>query len=348
MGLLDSLLGCGCGWESGVKEAYDGTERVLKKFPKQTYDMGQTILKAFNVQVENLKALNKTETVVLATRSTDLLRALSLLSNVDFTPSVLLTQLKQTLPDKTAAYTKIISGLSKNIGKLQSPVIEAMTSVQTSIMTVLKQFDKRFSERKQNRCEKIDFKIMANSTLAHANLIAFIVDSATNNSNETTANKTDELPFAAETFEALAILTFISNLQLLSVHGANANIGSVLIAETTDISPFLKSSFAAFELLISAITKLISSASFDGVENMEKYLRNYVETIYLYIGYLEQLLDVGPFKVNITAAEVNGNLARSEAKPETKSEEKSDVQPETKSEDKSDAKTEAQSKAKSQ
>lgn len=209
--------------------------------------------------------------------------------------------MKKVLPDKTSAYINIVSSLNETIGKLDEPVIAVIQAVEKSIYTCLNQFDRRFLERKQDRCEQIDFKLMVNSARLNANTIAFIADVAVNN--------LDCSGFSNEAYEAIAILTFISNLQVTAVHGTNANMGSVLHTETTNITPLLESCFLALDQLVDDINTIISSASFDRVERLKDYLRNYVETIHSYKDSWAELL--GPFEgVNITVAEVNDNLAK--------------------------------------
>lgn len=263
--------------------------------------MGQTILASYSTQIENLIALNKTETSILSTRCTDLLNVLSTLADIDNTPSYLLLQLKKVCLEKRHLYCEIVESLSEYIGELNQPVMQVVVRVQNSTDTCLNQFEGRFSERKKQRSAKIDFKLMATSIRNNTNTIAFFADTAINNS--------DGLEFADETYQALTILSFISNLQLLAVHGTNANMGTVLLSETKNVSPFLQSCFEAFNPLVDDITELISSASFNNVKHLKKYLKKYAETIYSHNESMAKLL--GPFEgVTISAAAVNANLAQ--------------------------------------
>lgn len=266
--------------------------------------MGQNILESFNTQVGSLKNLTNSTSSVLSSKSISLLQALSLLSKVDFDPTYLLYQLRKVLPDKTSAYCNIVTNLTEIIGLLDKPVNETIRVVEKSLLTCLKQFERRYAERKQDRCEKIDFKLIVKSARLNSNTIAFIA--------ETAVNDVDNLKFADRAYEAIAILTFISNLQVLAVHGTNANIGSVLHSETTNISPFLNSCYEALDPLVVDITKLISSASFDSVGSIKEYLGNFVKIIYSYNASLAELL--GPFEgVKVTNAEVNKNLEKSQS-----------------------------------
>lgn len=265
--------------------------------------MGQTIFTSYSVQIENLIALNKTKTSILSTRSTALLNVLSTLSNIDNNPRYLLLQLKNVCLQKKSLYCKIVSSLSEYIGELKQPIMQVVVVVQNSTFACLNQFEGRFSERKQQRSEKINFNLMATSVRNNTNTIAFFVDTAINNS--------DGLELADETYEALTILTFISNLQVLAVHGTNANMGTVLLSETKNVSPFLQSCFEAFEPLVDDITKLISSASFDSVKHLKNYLKKYAKIIDSHNASMTKLL--GPFEgVTISAEAVNANLAKSQ------------------------------------
>jgi len=303
--LLSGLTDCGCnGWEKDMEKCCSGVERVVKKFPQPTYDMGQTILASFNTQVGSLKKLTNSTSAILSSRSVKLLEALSLLSRVDNSPSYLLYQLRKVLPDKTLAYCDIVTTLKERIGELDKPINAVLNAVEKSLMTILKQFDQRFLERKQYRCEKIDFIQMVKSGRLNANTIAFIAETAVNN--------VDNLTFADEDYEAIAIITFLSNLQVLAIHGTNANMASILHTETTSISPFLNSCFVALNPLVIDITKLISSASFDSAASVKEYLGNFAKIIHSHNATLTELL--GPFEgVKITNAVVNKNLAKSQS-----------------------------------
>ncbi|XP_037029548.1 uncharacterized protein LOC119069571 isoform X2 [Bradysia coprophila] len=302
-GLLSNLLGGNCyDWRKGVQDCRSGVERVVRKFPQPTYDFGQSILASFNAQIDSLQDLTNNTSPILANRSTNLLEALSLLSKVDNTPTNLLYQVEKTLSSKSAAYRSLVANLTEMIGELDTPVNNVITSVQNSIATCLKQFNKRFSVRRQDRSEKIDFKDMVKSARLNMFTISFIAETALNSGEQ----------FSTSTFEAIAILTFISNLQVLATHGVNANMGSVLVSETDNVSPFLRLCFEALNPLVGQITQLVSSSTFESVDKTKTYLADFVKIINSYEGRLANLL--GPFEgVDITEAKVNQNLAKGQS-----------------------------------
>lgn len=305
-GLLSVLLSvnCGCddGWQKGVQDCRSGVERVVKKFPKPTYDFGQSILALFNAHVDNLQALTNNTSPTLSSKSTKLLEALSILANVGSTPTNLLNQVDRTLSAKTSAYRSIVSSLNETIGDLDKPVTDVVTGVQDAIANTLKQFNKRFSVRKQDRSEKIDFMNMVRASRLNMFTISFITEAALENGDK----------LAPESFAAIAILTFISNLQILATHGVNANIGSVLVSETDNVSPTLRLCFEALDPLVLQITKLISSSSFQSLDTNKEYLANFVKIIHSYEKPLANLL--GPLKgVGITKAMVIKNLAKKQS-----------------------------------
>ncbi|KAG4079931.1 hypothetical protein HA402_006243 [Bradysia odoriphaga] len=299
-GLLSGLLGANCyDWRKGVQDCRVGVERVVRKFPQPTFDFGQSILASFNAQIDSLQDLTNHTSPILANRSTNILEALSLLSKIDNTPTNLLYQVEKTLSSKTSAYHSLVGNLTEIIGELDKPVNNVITGVQDSIATCFKQFNKRFSIRRQDRSEKIDFKDMVKSARLNMFTISFIAE---------TALKSVER-FSTESFEAIAILTFISNLQVLATHGVNANMGTVLVSETDNVSPVLRLCFEALDPLVGEITKLVSSSTFGSVDKTKSYLADFVKIIDSYEGRLANLL--GPFEgVSITEAKVNDNLAK--------------------------------------
>lgn len=301
-GLLSVLLSINCecsDWRKGVQDCRSGVERIVKKFPTPTYDFGQSILALFNAHIDSLQYLTNNSLPILASGSTKLLEALSLLAKVDNTPTNLLNQVDRTLSAKTSAYRSLISSLGEIIGKLDKPVIDVVTSVQDSIMNCLKQFNKRFSVRRQDRSEKIDFKDMVKSSRLRIFTDSFIAETALRNDDA----------LAPEAFEAIAILTFISNLQVLATHGVNANMGTVLVSETDNVSPTLRLCFEALDPLVVQITKLISSSSFENADKTKNYLKNFAKIVNSFEKPLAKLL--GPFDgVGITEAMVIENLAK--------------------------------------
>lgn len=286
-------------WKKGVKDCRDGVKTVVKTFPQPTYDIGESILQSFYTQTDNLQNLTTSTSPILSSRAVTILEALSLLSKVDRSAKNLLYQLKKVYPAKSAAYCGIATKLSEFIGKLDNPINKVIEAVAKSIIDCINQFNSRFIQRKHDRCEKIDFKQMVKSARLNTNTIAFIAETALKNNS-----------FADEAYEAIAVVSLISNLLILSVHGTNANMGSVLHAEKSDISPFLHECFVALDPEVQDLTQSIASASFDGVANIKEYLRNFVKIVYSYNPSLEKLL--GPFEgVEISVEEVNNNLKKS-------------------------------------
>ncbi len=254
------------------------------------------------MQVENLQNLSDSQSTILSSSAVSLLEALSLLTDLGDTPIHLLGQLKKVCPVKTSAYRNIVKNLSDFVGKLYNPINKSIEAVGQSITHCLEQFESRYEQRKDDRCEKIDFKALLEGTRLNTKTVAFIASTA--------LNKTTALQFADDTYEALTITSLISCLLLLSVHGVNVNMATVLLTETCNLSPFLYASFATLDPIVRKITDLIGTAVFDSVPNIRKYLHGFVDITYSYDSSFERLL--GPFGgVNISVAEVKDNLKKS-------------------------------------
>lgn len=286
------------GWHKGVRNCRTGVKKIVHKFPKPTYDFGQSILASFNAQVDGLQHLTNNSSPILAIQSINILKALSLLSDVKNTPSSLLDTVEQTLTAKSSAYHAIITNLTQ-IGKLDKPVGDVVLNVQNSLFACIKQFNRRLSVQSQDSSERIDIKDLMQSARLNLFTISFIAAIALNSGNK----------FANETFEAIAILSFIANLQTLAVHGVNANMGSVLVSETDNVSQFLLSCYETLNPLVAETTNLVYSSSFNDVDKTKSYLADFVRIISSGEKPLAKLL--GAFEgVSITEAKVNENLAK--------------------------------------
>ncbi|KAG4070612.1 hypothetical protein HA402_013532 [Bradysia odoriphaga] len=285
------------GWEHDVQKCRDGVHKVLKKFPEPTYKEGETIWAAFYEQTEVLKVLANSTSPTLKLNAISILETLGLLANADRTPTNVLYQLKKVYPAKQRIYREITSNSTKYIGDLSEHITASIDDIATSILSCLKQFDRRFYERRSDRCEKIDFKAMVRSVRLNTNIIAFIDGIAAQDT------------YADETYETLAILTLISSLLLLSVHGTNGNIGTVLHNERCDISPTLRACFNALDPIVDDTTKLMTKSSFSNVKGIKQFLGEFGKVIPSYNRSLEKLLL--PFEgVGFTEAKVKSNLKK--------------------------------------
>lgn len=270
----------------------------MQKFPDPTKALGDSIWQSFYTQTENLKTLTNSSSTVLSSNAVSILEALSLLSRVSSTPSYLLYQLKKVYAAKADAYGKIVTSLSDYIGELDAPINQTIDGNKYSLLGCLKQFDNRYTQRRQDRCEKIDFKQTIKSIRLHINTVAFIADIAVDGT------------FADQVYEALTIIALISNLLLLSIHGANANMASILHSETTDISPTLQNCLETLDPITKDMTVAISSASYVNVRGLEEFLENFVKLVNRYDPLLDDI--VGQFEGgNVSVAEVNRNLKKS-------------------------------------
>ncbi|XP_037032325.1 uncharacterized protein LOC119071539 isoform X2 [Bradysia coprophila] len=295
--LLEITYGYSRGWEKDVQKCRDGVHKVLQKFPEPTYKEGETIWAAFYQQTEELKVLANSTSPILKSNAVSILETLGLLANADRTPTNVLYQLKRVYPAKQKIYRDITSNSTKYIGNLNKPIIASIDDIATSILSCLKQFNRRYAERRSERCEKIDFKGMVRSVRLNTNIIAFIDGIAVQDT------------FADETYETVGILSLISCLLLLSVHGTNGNMGTVLHNERCDISPTLRACFNALDPIVDDTTKLITKSSFSNVNGIKQFLGEFGKLIPSYNRSLEKLL--GPFEgVGITEAQVKANLKK--------------------------------------
>lgn len=292
---------CDNGWEKGVQECYTECAKVMERFPDQTLTIGETVITSFKTYADELASLTKCNSTFLSTRSTATLETLSLLSKMGKSPSYLLFQFGKVLPKVSSAFRVIVTNLSGSIGELVQPIHDVITTVESSLSNVLKQFQNRFVER----CEEIDFEGTVRGAQLFTNTVALIA--------ETALNDCDCVTLANEAYEAIAVLTFILNLYLIAVQGSNVNIATVLYSESKTISPFLKSCFKAFDPLIGGIAKAISSITFDVAKSMREFLSSFVHLTYSLNEALDDIL--GPFDGSkITVAQIKKNLVRTQGR----------------------------------
>lgn len=292
------------GWEKGIHECYTGCAKVLKRFPGPTFDIGETVITSFKTYVDELGSLTKCNSTFVSTRSTSTLEALSLFAKLGKSPSYLIFQFGKELPKVSSAFRSIVTNLSGSIGELVQPVNEVITGAQGSINKMLKQFQNRFVERQQERCEKIDCEESVKSAQLLTNTVALIA--------ETALSDCDCVTYANEAYEAISILVFILNLYLIGVQGSNACIATVLYTESsTSISSSLNSCFKAMDPLIGGIAKAFSSITFDIARSLREFLSKFVDLTYFLNESLEGVL--GPFKGGkISVGQIKENLVRSQ------------------------------------
>lgn len=291
------------GWERGVHQCYTQCAKVLGRFPDTTYKIGETVITSFKTYTDELGSLTKCNSTFLSKRSTSTLEAISLLSKLGKSSSYLLFQFGKVLPKVSSAFRNIVTNLSGSIGELVQPVNEVISEVERSLNKILKQFQNRFVEQKQERCEKIDFEESIKCAQLLTNTIALIAETALSDS--------DCITFANEAYEAISILTFILNLYLIAVQGSNANIATVQLSESKNISPFLNSCFKSMDPLIGGIAKAMTSITFDVAKSMREFLSSFVDLTHSLNESLYELF--GPFEgATITVAQIKKNLVRSQ------------------------------------
>ncbi len=270
---------------------------VFNKFPQRTWTVGETLWAAFYTQTENLKTLSASKSTVLSSSAVSILNVLARLSKVGQTPSELLAELRTYYPIKAATYRSVVGKLARYIGTLYLRINDSIEAVGDAIVDVLEEFESRLAERKKGRCENIDFKEMVKSIQFNLNLMAFINDIAVGGT------------FSKESYESLAISTLISSLLLISVHGVNANIGTVLNSENIDISPYLEQCFDVLDPIVTDVTKLISKSTFESVPNIKQFLDSFTSIVYSYNSSLVRVVGKCD-NIGATTAEVNRNLKK--------------------------------------
>lgn len=300
--LLQIKNECSCNddWEKGVQQTYDGCAKVFSSYRGPTKEIGETVITSFETYIKILKNWNQSNSTILSTSSTAILQAIGLLSNVGVSASYLLNENSKATPDLVSAYTKIVTNLSKNIGKLTDPINEGIREFGRLSVESTKQFQHRFVEQKS----EIDFKVIMKCGQLLANTIGLIVETALNDCGCVT--------IANDTYEAIAVLVYILNDCFLSIQGIIVSMAAVLYSESDGITDFIHNCLLALDPFVQGIADSINSMT-TGMD-IAKCVRGLLTSLVDLIRPLNDRLDdlLGPFEgTKITVAHVRKNLLTS-------------------------------------
>lgn len=211
-----------------AQQTLEGCAKVFKSYRGPTKDLGETVITSYETYIQILKSWNQSNSTILSTSSTDILKAIGLLSNAGgVSVSYLLNKNSKATPDLVSAYTKIVSNLSTHIGKLTDPINEALNDFGHLIVENTRQFQDRFVEHKT----EAEFKAIMKCRQLRANTTGLIV--------ETPLNDCGCVTIVNDTNEALAVLVYVLNDSFLSIQGIIVSMASVLYSESDGISDFL-------------------------------------------------------------------------------------------------------------
>ncbi|XP_037045446.1 uncharacterized protein LOC119080932 [Bradysia coprophila] len=286
-------------WRKGVMDYYHGCQDVLEFFPEATFEYGRTLKTSVKTHVDYLGVLTTYNSTIISEGSKNSLKAISMLAKFGKSREHLLMEFRLVAPRLSSAYRDIIWTLSPFIGELVGPINEAISQLEDSIIQVLFEYENRFEERKQERCEKIAIEEMMKKVQILLNRITLVAETAL-----------DDLDICDDVLDSLKIAVLISNHYLIAVQGTGSSIASELISESENIPPSHATCFQAMDPLLKVVASSISSMTSDNKQFTREWLAILVEETKKFNEAVDRVL--GPFKDRgFTVAQIKQNFANS-------------------------------------
>ncbi|KAG4079740.1 hypothetical protein HA402_014871 [Bradysia odoriphaga] len=286
-------------WRKGVMDYYNGCQGVVDFFPDATFEFGRTLMTSVKTHVDYLGVLTTDNSTIISEGSKSSLKAMSMLAKLGKSREHLLKEFHLVAPRMSSAYRDIIWTLTPFIGELIGPINEAISHLEDSILQVLFEYENRFEERKQERCEKISIEEMMKKIQILLNRIILVAETAL-----------EDFDICDDVFDSLKIAVLISNHYLIVVQGTGSNIASELISESQNIPPSHDTCFQAMDPLLKAVANSITSTTIDNKQSRREWLTMLVQETKKFNEAVVKVL--GPFKDHeITVAQIRKNFANS-------------------------------------
>lgn len=265
--------------------------------------MGKTVIGSFKSLTDRAVFYTGSNSSFISSRSIAVLEAISVLDKLGKSPSYLLYQFHKALPHMSMKFRGITTNLSDAIGELNRPVNKAISACETSMTDLLKYFQNRLVNQNQNQNRiEIYIKSCLKSARYLTNTIALIADTALNNCDSFTIHN--------DVFEAICIIIWTSLHYILSIQGTIANIGTVLDAETTDLSDSLDLCLQSMDPIIDGIGDAVAYMTLDVQKSCRELSAKWVELTPALNEAMES--ELGAFTgTKITVSQIIKNLKRS-------------------------------------
>ncbi|KAJ6645908.1 hypothetical protein Bhyg_01117, partial [Pseudolycoriella hygida] len=251
-------------WKAGVQETFDGCNRARRSFKGRTVELSDNVMKLVEVYFTKLIVFSATSSTLLGSGSTDMLTLVSKCRRVDKSGMTVIVEYNKVIQEVINGFIKLVSSLSKNLGKLICPITNAISYIGDSFSTFMTEFIK--ADKGGGR-KKVNYEAVFKHFQKLMNAIALTAETLL-----------EDLPSPSrEVQEAILVVGMSYEFFSITVQGINVCAQDVYNKDGATTSDKVMKVSKALDYVVVENRKSLNLLDGKSTENTKEFLSQFVK-----------------------------------------------------------------------